>query len=249
MPDSDGMVGATPKRHGWLYAARSGTRTVMFAPHSTSVLDGVQAVLFDMDGVLLDTEKLYTEATRQVLAPYGKQIDWSIKAQMMGRAPLHSARVLIEAVGLPMTPQEFLDAKRPVLEKLFVTCEAMPGAPDLVERWAARGLPLAVATSSERRFFELKTRHHAWFRHFKAVICGSDPEVKRHKPAPDIFLAAAERLGVAPERCLVVEDSLAGVEGALAAGARVVAFLAPQADPALYAGAHHVVRNLGELTL
>lgn len=205
---------------------------------------GVHAVIFDMDGILLDTEKLYSEATRQILEPHGKQFDWATKARMMGRAPLVSAQLLIDAVDLPMTAEEFLRAKRPLLERLFPTCEPMAGAVELVERLFERGVPLAVATSSERHYFEAKTQNHPWFARFRAVVCGSDPEVERHKPAPDIFLAAARRLGVAPERCLVFEDSVAGVEGALAAGTKVVAVPAPQADRALYRSAHWVVESL-----
>lgn len=215
----------------------------------SDVAGDVEAVIFDMDGVLLDTEKLYTEATLRVLEPYGKQFDWSIKSRMMGRAPLVSAQVLIEALDLPLTAEEFLEAKRPWLERLFPTCEPMAGAVELVERLSARGLPLAVATSSERTYFERKTQNHPWFARFHAVICGSDPEVERHKPAPDIFLAAARRLGMKPEACLVFEDSVAGVEGALAAGAKVVAIPAPQADRALFRGAHWVVESLRDVVL
>lgn len=216
---------------------------------TSPLLRGVEAVIFDMDGVLLDTEKLYTQATEQILAPYGKRFDWETKAKMMGRAPLVSARILIEDLGLPLTPEEFLAAKRPLLERLFATCEPMSGAPELVERLLARGLPLAVATSSERHYFEIKTRHHAWFRSFRVVVCGSDPEVARHKPAPDIFLAAARRLRIEPERCLVFEDSVAGVEAALAAGMKVVAVPSPRASRDAYREAHWVVDGLATLEL
>lgn len=216
---------------------------------SQHLLEGMEAVVFDMDGVLLDTEKLYSEATRQVLAPYGKELDWATKSKMMGRAPLVSAQHLIDATGLPLTPQEFLDAKRPHLERLFPTCEPMAGAQVLVETLAQRGYSLAVATSSERDYFEAKTRHHGWFHHFQAVVCGSDPEVERHKPAPDIFLAAARRLGVAPERCLAFEDSLAGVESALAAGMTVVAVPAPLADRSHYRDAHYLLESLCDVPL
>jgi len=213
------------------------------------ILEGVSAVLFDMDGVLLDTEELYTQATRRVLGPLGDRFDWRIKERMMGRAPLEAARILIDALGVPLTPQEYLDQKRPVLLELFRKSEPKPGAPALVRALAGRGLPLAVATSSDRRFFEAKTSHHAWFAEFRAVVCGSDPEVKAHKPAPDIFLAAAERLGVPAAACVVFEDSAAGVESAKRAGVRrIVALADVNIDRSLLAQADYVIDSYAEIT-
>jgi pseudouridine-5'-monophosphatase len=212
------------------------------------VLEGVTAVLFDMDGVLLDTEDLYTQATRQVLGPLGDRFDWRIKERMMGRAPLVAAQILIDALDVPMSPQEYLERKRPVLLELFHQSRPKPGAPELVKALAARGLPLAVATSSDRHFFEAKTSHHTWFADFQAIVCGSDAGVLAHKPAPDIFLAAASRLGAAPASCLVFEDAAAGVEAAKRAGVkRIVALADVNIDRSLLADADYLIDSFAEL--
>jgi len=212
------------------------------------VLDGVTAVLFDMDGVLLDTEELYTLATKRILGPLGDRFDWRIKERMMGRAPLVAAQILIDALEVPMTPQEYLEQKRPVLLELFRQSRPKPGAPELVKKLAARGLPLAVATSSDRTFFEAKTAHHPWFSQFQAVVCGGDPGVNAHKPAPDIFLAAAARLGQRPKDCIVFEDAEAGIEAARRAGVRRIVALADEnIDRALLAKADHVIDSYAEL--
>lgn len=214
----------------------------------TQLLEGVTAVLFDMDGVLLDTEELYTLATKRVLGPLGDRFDWRIKERMMGRAPLIAARILIEALDVPMSPEEYLQRKRPVLLELFRQSQPKPGAPELVKKLAARGLPLAVATSSDRVFFEAKTSHHSWFSEFQAIVCGSDPEVTAHKPAPDIFLAAAKRLGAPPDACIVFEDSAAGVESAKRARVRrIIALADANIDRSLLSEADHIIDSYAEI--
>jgi pseudouridine-5'-monophosphatase len=212
-----------------------------------SLLDQATHVLFDMDGVLLDTEPLYTIAYDRVMAPYGASLDRETKSTMMGRAALTSAGLVIEKFGLPLRPEELLALRKPILEELFANAPAMPGAAELIAKLKARGCRLAVATSSTRQFFELKTQHHPWFSHFEAIVCGDDPVVKNPKPAPDIFLAAAERLGVTADKCVIFEDSPAGVEAALASGARVIARVDPQMGRAAYRGAHLVIENYAEL--
>lgn len=202
-------------------------------------------VLWDMDGVLLDTERLYTAATRQVVARYGKTYDWSLKAQMMGRPALDAARHLVAALELPLSPEAYLRESWAILEDLMPTAGVMPGARALTDALHARGIPQAVATSSPRHLFELKTQaHRAWFARFAAVVLGDDPRVARGKPAPDIFLVTAAALGAAPADCVVIEDSPAGVVAARAAGMQVVGAPDPALGPAEFAAADLIVDSL-----
>lgn len=210
---------------------------------------GFSAVIFDMDGVLLDTERLYTEATQQVVGTWGKVFDWSLKCEMMGKEPLASAQLLVEKLGLPISAEEYLARTKPLLERSFTTCQELAGASQVVRRLTEARVPLAVATSSARRTFELKTRHHAFFRHFDVIVCGDDPRIAAFKPAPDIFLLAARELRCAPERCLVFEDSIAGVEAARRAGMAVVALPDPNNDLSRFAAADARLTAWSELDL
>ncbi|HET9955676.1 MAG TPA: HAD-IA family hydrolase [Polyangiaceae bacterium] len=200
----------------------------LHAVHRTRIRP-FQAVLFDLDGVLLDTETLYTVGIQEVVGSFGKTYDWALKRDMMGKSELVGAHLLIERLGLPLHAEEYLARVNPVFERLFHSVEPMPGAVALVEYLLERQVPLAIATSSRSHLFALKSRPHGWLHSIRAVVCGDDAQVKALKPAPDIFLAAAARLQVPPAACLVVEDSPAGVSSALAAGMQVVAL----PDPAL----------------
>lgn len=208
----------------------------------------VTHVIFDMDGVLLATERFYTQVTQAIVGRWDKVFDWSIKGNMIGRPALDSARYLVETLALPITPEAYLREREAMLEALFPESEAMPGARELTAALAARGVPQAVATSSGRRLFDLKTaRHGDWFRIFQAIVLGDDPRVRRGKPAPDIFLLAAAELGAAPASCLVVEDAPAGVAAAHAAGMQVVAVPDPEMTRAAFTAAELVVDSLRDL--
>ena len=206
------------------------------------------AVIFDMDGVLLDTERLYTEATQQIVGRFGKTFDWRVKGEMIGRPALDSARHLVDALSLPISPEDYLREREVIFETLMPTAEPMPGARELVAALAARGVPQAVATSSSSHLFHLKTsRHHDWFASFAAIVRGDDPRCVRGKPSPDIFLAAAGDLGVPPDACVVVEDAPAGVAAARAAGMAVVAVPDPAMDRSRLADADLVIDTLASL--
>jgi len=208
----------------------------------------VTHILYDLDGVLLDTEHFYTEVTQEIVGAYGRRFDWSIKSHMIGRPALESARYLVRALELPITPEEYLKRRAVRLEELFVTTAARPGAEAFTRAAARLGYPQAVATSSERRVFELKTQRHAmWFSLFAAVVLGDDPRVAEGKPAPDIFLVAAAELGADPAACLVFEDAPAGVAAARAAGMQVVALPDPAMDRSRYDDADVVAEGFESL--
>jgi len=177
-----------------------------------------------MDGLLLDTEPFYTIAAQEVTARFGKEFAPSLKVKMMGRRAEVSAKILVEALALPITPKEYLEMRGEILLKLFPTSKPRPGAKEITGQGKSLGIRQAVATSTSRENYALKTGHHKeWFDLFDAIITGDDKELHRGKPAPDIFLLAAARLGAEPANCLVFEDSPIGVEAAIAAGMKTVA--------------------------
>ena len=206
-------------------------------------------VIFDLDGVLLDTEPLYTRATQEIVGEFGKVFDWSVKGDMIGRSAIDGARHLVAALGVPLAPEEYLTRRKPILDALFPIAEPIAGARELVAQLAEKRLPLAVATSSDAYQFRLKTSRHDWFSVFGTIVCGDDPRIAKLKPAPDIFLVTAEALGARPEDCLVFEDSLAGVAAARAAGMQVVALPDPNMDAGRYGDAHVVLSSFADLVL
>ncbi|MGC4090208.1 MAG: HAD-IA family hydrolase [Polyangiaceae bacterium] len=207
----------------------------------------IRAVLFDLDGVLLDTEPLYTRGIQAVVGEYGHVYDWSLKRDMMGRSDIEGAELVVSRLKLPISVAEYMSRREPILESLLADSPVVPGAPELVEELAARGVPIALATSSKSRLYTLKAKPHAWLSRFAHIVCGDDPEVKALKPSPDIFLTAAARLGIPPELCAVVEDSPAGVIAAQRAGMQVAALPDPELDSDVIATANLVARSHAEI--
>lgn len=208
-----------------------------------------QALIYDLDGVLLDTEPFYTQVTTEIVAEYGKTFDWSIKSNMIGRPSLESAQYLVGALELPIAPEAYLARRGARLEELFRDSPPRPGAEAFTREMARRGAIQGVATSSEKRLFEIKiSRHREWFSMFRAVVTGDDPRVRRGKPAPDIFLRAAEDLRVDPRVCVVFEDAPSGVEAALAAGMQVVALPDPAMDRARYRNVDWLVDSFDQIS-
>jgi len=205
----------------------------------------ISCLIYDMDGLLLDTEGIYTEVTQQIVGEYGKVFDWSVKEKIIGRRSIQAAEIIVESLDLPISPQDYLDSRKDVLLEKFKDTEALPGAKEMTTHFFKLGIPQALATSSSSPMFEAKfEKHKKWFSQFAQIVRGDDPELKEGKPAPDIFLLAAKRLGVDPAECLVFEDAPTGTEAALAAGMSVVVVPDPNMDHCHYKNASQKISSL-----
>lgn len=204
----------------------------------------VTHALFDMDGLLLDTEIIYTQVTQQIVARFGKTFDWSIKSNMIGRRAEESSRYLVNALQLPISPEEYLHERDALMKVAFPHCAELPGARRLISHLSNRGVPIAVASSSSRELYELKTQNHPWFEMFDIVVTGDDPDINLGKPAPDIFLRAAALIDAVPANTLVFEDAPSGLAAATAAGMRTVVVPDPNMDRTRYDGAAQMLDSL-----
>lgn len=208
----------------------------------------IDAVIFDLDGVLLDSEQVWDEAREQLANERGGR--WHPEAQrdMMGMSSTEWSRYMHETIGLPEPPEQI---NREVVERLTASYRehlpALPGAEEAIERLAACW-PLGLASSSNRELIDLALELLGVEHLFAATV--SSEEVAGGKPAPDVYLEAARRLGVEPTRAAAVEDSHNGILAAKAAGMRVVAIPNSHFPPdgAALAEADAVLDSLAGLT-
>jgi HAD superfamily hydrolase (TIGR01509 family) len=202
----------------------------------------LEAVVFDLDGLMVDSEPLARQAWDEVLAAYGHRLDDETQAAIVGRRTRESAEIVRERFGLAVAAEELAAAKVARWESIWRRgLPAMPGLNTLHEVLMARGVPWAVATSSPRHYATGVLAQLGLLQACRAIAAGD--EVVHGKPAPDIYLLAAERLEIAPRLCLALEDSEPGARAAQAAGMTVVAV--PNGVPQeVFAFADYVMASL-----
>ena len=209
----------------------------------------IEAVVFDMDGVLLQSEEVWDEVREEYVRERGGRYDAEIQRAMMGMSSPEWSRYLHEDAGVPDEPQEInAEVVRRMLARYREQLPLIPGAVEAVERLAAR-FPLGLASSSNRELIDTALEVSGLAPFFSVTV--SSEEVAHGKPAPDVYLEAARRLGVDPSSCCAVEDSHGGIRSAKSAGMRVVAIpnsTYPPDDETL-ALADATVRSLDELTV
>ena len=207
----------------------------------------IDAVVFDLDGVILDTEELWDEVREALARERGGRSSDQAQADMMGMSSKEWSRYMHDALGLADPPEEISrEVVQRMLDRYAQGLPLIDGAVEAVERLAAHW-PLGLASSSNRELIDRALEVSGLDGYFRETV--SSEEVERGKPAPDVYLEAARRLGVEPTRCAAVEDSASGIRSAHAAGMRVVAIpnraFPPPADAlALAAVALSSIRDL-----
>jgi HAD superfamily hydrolase (TIGR01509 family) len=210
------------------------------------MLDEFDVVLFDNDGVLVDTEPLFLRATRELLATIGIEVDAEVYREISLR---RGASVFVLAEEQGATKQEVVDlrARRDdrYAELIAEGVETLVGVHQTLDR--LHGLrPMAIVTSSGRAHFEQIHRQTELLRFFEFVL--ADGDYARHKPHPDPYLAAAARFEIDPARCLVIEDTERGLDAAHAAGMRCIAIPNALSAAGDFAKAEHTLGSMEELT-
>jgi len=208
----------------------------------------IQAVVFDLDGVLIQTEELWDEVRAGMARAAGGRYGEEEQRAMMGMSSPEWSRYMHEHVGLPESPDEIAaEVVRRMSARYGEQLPLIDGAIEAVGRLSARW-PLGVASSSNRELIDLVLELSGLDRHFRATV--SSEEVARGKPAPDVYLEACRRLGVEPARAAAVEDSHAGIRSAKAAGMCVLAIPNPTYPPddEALANADVVLNSLSDLT-
>ena len=182
----------------------------------------IRAVAFDLDGLMLNTEEVYSQTGTEILSRRGKRPAPDLFHRMMGLRAREALQVMIDVMDLSDTIDQLQSETDEIFGRIIEThLQPMPGLFDLLERIESQELPRSVATSSSRGYLEDLLGRFDLLERFDFTLTAED--VTHGKPHPEIYLTAAERMGVDPQNMLVLEDSEAGTRAAAAAGAHVVA--------------------------
>jgi len=208
----------------------------------------IEAVVFDMDGVLIQSEEIWDEVREEYVRERGGRYDDEVQRAMMGMSSVEWSQYLHDVAGVPDEPEAINDeVLRRMLERYREHVPLIEGAVGAVRRLAAQ-YPLGLASSSNRALIDAVLLLAGLTEFFTATV--SSEEVAHGKPAPDVYLEAARRLGIDSHRCAAVEDSHGGIRSAKAAGMRVIVLPNPSYPPdeEALAVADVTIRSLDELT-
>jgi len=180
-----------------------------------------KAVIFDLDGLMIDSERLYFEVEREMASQYGKAVREEIFWQMMGRKPIEGLAIFVQELGLPLEPAEAVKIRNDLLRKrMKEDLRAMPGLFSILDALHGK-FKLAVATGAPREFLDIAIDKLGIREKFDVLQASDD--IQSGKPNPEIFLKTCERLGVEPQQAIVLEDSENGVAAGKRAGCFVIA--------------------------
>lgn len=204
-----------------------------------------KAVVFDLDGLMFNTEDLYDEAGALMLRRRGKEFTAGLKRKMMGLPSRLALQVMIDVHCLDATAEELERESDAIFaEILGPRLAPMKGLVELLEALEAASIPKAIATSSRRSFTKKVLSHFDFEPRFQFLLTSED--VHQGKPHPEVYFAAAERFGLTPAQLLVLEDSENGCRAAVAAGTYTVAVPSPHSSDHDFDGVHLVADSLAD---
>lgn len=205
----------------------------------------LRAVTFDMDGLMFNSEDVYTDVGDAILVRRGKRFEKDLKDAMMGLPPKPSFDVMIEWHGLTDTPEELIEESHALfVEFMAGKLQPMPGLMELLDSLDRHGIPKGIATSSSHVVVDAILPQFDLKRRFSHILASED--ITHGKPHPEIYLKSAERLGISPSDMLVLEDSHNGCKAAAAAGACVVAIPSEHSLDHDFSMARFVAKSLSD---
>lgn len=206
----------------------------------------IKAVIFDMDGLMVDTESLYSQAMSRVAEKRGKCFTLQIKQKLMGRLAIESLTIFKEQLGLEESPEQLLAEREEIYEKLLSqNVIPMPGLFKLLDLLNKLGIRKAIASSSKRKWIELILNKLDIQKQFEIIVSGE--EIKQGKPNPEIYLLTSKKLNLEPEECLVLEDAISGVASAKSAKMKCIAVPNQFTQGIDFSNADLVVNSLEEI--
>ncbi len=208
--------------------------------------DFPKAFLFDLDGVLIDSEPLHGQAWKETASLFDLNLTQSQLQLLRGRRRVECAEELVKLIPKEVKTEDLLSLHKPISRRLILSAQEMPGSESLLKWCHKNKIPMALVTSSSKESLKIKTERYKWMNLFSIKVLGDDKLLEKGKPAPDPYLLAAKKLNIAPQECWAVEDSISGVSSALKAQCYVL-FLKAKNDDITRKHFHEQNNNLKEI--